>query len=470
MVDRRHLATHPDENLLSAFAEHALTGNERESVLEHLSACARCRDVVFVAQQALSAAGTGVAPVSVSPDRPRLRWAWQVAAGAIAVLLVAGPILVYRYRGRTSQKPDQLATTIQAEAPAAGPVSAPTSNSALSVVPQRAAALKPLQSAASADGLTRRAESGAEIRGSVADRSGAAIGGASVSVRALSSGTTQTTVTDPRGQFDVGALPSGKYEVQVQAPGFNGFTEAVTVQPSEQASVDAKLDVGAASQTVTVASGFVGGLATESPSPTAKAVNKGAEPARPLPLSGRNMAAAAVPAPPPPQATQPVTVTAAQAPIVTGPLATGAAVNGAAPAAAFPVAFPIKDGVVLRCIGTDCVARNLPSSAKAVSAAGSGLTVMAVDSEGNLYLSSDQGEHWSLANMQWSGKAVSVRTEPVLRLGVLSDKSSTAPSGESVHGAMYAKKPPSEGAAFELTNDKGQTWVSLDEGKTWLAK
>jgi hypothetical protein len=466
MVDRRHLATHPDENLLSAFAEHALTANERESVLEHLSACARCRDVVFVAQQALSAAGTGVAPVSVTSDRRRLGWVWQVAAGAIAVLLVAGPILVYRHRSRASQGPDQVATAIEAKAPAAGPVSAPTSNSALSVVPQRAAAPTPLQSAGSADGLTRRAESGAEIRGSVADRSGAAIGGASVSVRALSSGTTQTTVTDPRGQFDVGALPSGKYEVQVQAPGFNGFTEAVTVQPSEQASVDAKLAVGAASEAVTVESGVVGGLATESPSPTAKAVDKGAEPARPLPLSGRNMAAAVAPAPPPPQATQPVTVTAAQAPIVTGPLATEAAASDAIPA----TAFGIKDGVVQRCIGTDCVARNLPLSAKAVSAAGSGLTVMAVDSEGKLYLSSDQGEHWSLANMQWSGKAVSVRTEPVLRLGLLSDKSSTAPSGESVHGAMYAKKPPPQGAAFELTNDKGQTWVSLDEGKTWLAK
>lgn len=37
---------HPDANLFSAFAEHKLTDRERLGVLQHLSQCAECRDVV----------------------------------------------------------------------------------------------------------------------------------------------------------------------------------------------------------------------------------------------------------------------------------------------------------------------------------------------------------------------------------------------------------------------------------------
>src|SRR5271155_2482910 len=100
MVDGRRLGAHPDENLLSAFAEHALTSSERERVLGHLSTCARCRDVVFLAQQAfLEAERSEVAPPR--PAKAGWGWRWSLGvAGVLAVLLIAVPIAVHRHRNQ----------------------------------------------------------------------------------------------------------------------------------------------------------------------------------------------------------------------------------------------------------------------------------------------------------------------------------------------------------------------------------
>ncbi|MFZ3212608.1 MAG: zf-HC2 domain-containing protein, partial [Terriglobales bacterium] len=45
---RSQMATgeHPDANLLSAFSERRLSEQERAQVLDHLSRCAECREVV----------------------------------------------------------------------------------------------------------------------------------------------------------------------------------------------------------------------------------------------------------------------------------------------------------------------------------------------------------------------------------------------------------------------------------------
>jgi hypothetical protein len=52
MSDRRHPGPHPDADRLSAFIEGALTEQEREESLAHLSECEDCRTIVFLAQQA----------------------------------------------------------------------------------------------------------------------------------------------------------------------------------------------------------------------------------------------------------------------------------------------------------------------------------------------------------------------------------------------------------------------------------
>lgn len=82
--------SHPDADLLTAFAEQSLAGRERDSVMEHLSRCGDCREVVALALPA--AEEVAPAGVSGSPARgwfslPVLRWG-VVAAGIIAVASV----------------------------------------------------------------------------------------------------------------------------------------------------------------------------------------------------------------------------------------------------------------------------------------------------------------------------------------------------------------------------------------------
>src|SRR6185312_14926156 len=64
---------HPDAEVLSAFAENALPVIERETVLQHLSTCSDCRDILFLA----APSATESQPV-VSAPRARplfaLRW------------------------------------------------------------------------------------------------------------------------------------------------------------------------------------------------------------------------------------------------------------------------------------------------------------------------------------------------------------------------------------------------------------
>ena len=76
---------HPDANVLTAFAESSLLPPERTAVLDHLSYCAECREVLAFALPAMEA---GQAVLSV-PRRsraswPTLRWAF-VSAGIVAL-------------------------------------------------------------------------------------------------------------------------------------------------------------------------------------------------------------------------------------------------------------------------------------------------------------------------------------------------------------------------------------------------
>jgi hypothetical protein len=79
--------SHPDADLLTAFAERSLVGGEREHVLRHLAQCGDCREIVMLALPATEVA----APAAFgNPTRagwlrwPVLRWG-VVAAGLLAV-------------------------------------------------------------------------------------------------------------------------------------------------------------------------------------------------------------------------------------------------------------------------------------------------------------------------------------------------------------------------------------------------
>ncbi len=80
---------HPDANVLTAFAESSLLPAERTAVLDHLSYCAECREVLAFALPAMEA-GQAVLPV---PRRSRLSWPilrWAFVSAGIVALSVFG--------------------------------------------------------------------------------------------------------------------------------------------------------------------------------------------------------------------------------------------------------------------------------------------------------------------------------------------------------------------------------------------
>src|SRR6266568_3183119 len=115
---------HPDTESLNAFVEQALPAAEREHILAHMATCSRCRQVVYLAQQA----GVGplepaiaTAPQAPPPRRPWLA-SWRVAWIPAAALagLVGFAVLHHAWR---APEQEQVARNVPSQ-PA--PVAAPT--------------------------------------------------------------------------------------------------------------------------------------------------------------------------------------------------------------------------------------------------------------------------------------------------------------------------------------------------------
>lgn len=91
------------------------------------------------------------------------------------------------------------------------------------------------------------------ITGTVTDPSGAIVSGATVTARNTATGVESQATTNDSGVYTIRFLPIGQYEVSVSA---NGFVTAqyppFALEVNQTAKVDAKLQVGAATQTVTV--------------------------------------------------------------------------------------------------------------------------------------------------------------------------------------------------------------------------
>src|SRR5579863_1024179 len=86
---------HPDAESLTAFAEQVLPAAEREEILAHMSTSGRCREVVFLAQQAPEEDQRE--PLAAAVDEPiktrtswfNWRWAWIPAAACAGLIGLA---------------------------------------------------------------------------------------------------------------------------------------------------------------------------------------------------------------------------------------------------------------------------------------------------------------------------------------------------------------------------------------------
>jgi Carboxypeptidase regulatory-like domain len=94
---------------------------------------------------------------------------------------------------------------------------------------------------------------GGSLHGIVTDPSGAAVPGASVIVRNVETGATETLTTDHGGRYGVPIMPPGDYEIQVSSRGFRPLTQrGAQLALGQTLVVDLALEVGSLEAVVTV--------------------------------------------------------------------------------------------------------------------------------------------------------------------------------------------------------------------------
>lgn len=90
------------------------------------------------------------------------------------------------------------------------------------------------------------------VRGTVKDQADAVVSGARVTIVNKDTAAERHFTTKADGEYQVGNLPPGEYEVKITAGGFKTALSPVTVQVGENIALDFKLEVGAANETVVI--------------------------------------------------------------------------------------------------------------------------------------------------------------------------------------------------------------------------
>lgn len=389
---------HPDADTLNAFAEQSLTEPEREQILAHMATCSRCREVVFLAQQAAAGEQPEISPVVASagkePKRSWFagwRWAWvpaAVVAGFVGFAVVQHfrqPVPETQLAGNVSQTRPQLKAE-EAEAPA-------VSGKAVQPLEERQTRPRPMaaprdvakpqmekDAGKSLDQLKqnpRREELGAV--GALAPPAAAGAAGASVH-GAMTSRAGGPSIGGPLAANQLQQQNATQLQQQNVAPQQNALQATQNAQVDQADRPAAKAAPAAESETVTV--------------------QADAKPA---------------PAPPPPVRE-----------LSLSPVATQSIEVSSDKLARAKKAKPLL----------------LPSGLNALSSASVAGRTIAIDPSGALFLSEDNGKHWQSIQTQWTGRAVLVRARQF-------------PTKSLV---LAGAQPP----RFELVNDKLQTWVSED--------
>ncbi len=97
------------------------------------------------------------------------------------------------------------------------------------------------------------AQVSASISGRVEDPSGAAVGGAAITVKSLETGAIRNTVTDSSGNYELLSLPLGAQELKAEKNGFKAVVRTgINLEVGEQAVANVRLEVGNIVQQVNV--------------------------------------------------------------------------------------------------------------------------------------------------------------------------------------------------------------------------
>ena len=94
------------------------------------------------------------------------------------------------------------------------------------------------------------------LSGSVLDPKGAVVAGATVTVKNVGTSQENTTETSSEGTFSVPTLASGIYTATINAPGFKqAIVTDIKIDVGKVSSINVQLEIGSASETVTVVGG-----------------------------------------------------------------------------------------------------------------------------------------------------------------------------------------------------------------------
>jgi hypothetical protein len=94
---------------------------------------------------------------------------------------------------------------------------------------------------------------GGSVRGTVKDASGAVFSGAMVTAINTNTGIRATVTTDNKGAYTFPVLPAGRYDIEINRPGFKPYRRAgVTIDADSALIVDALLEVGTRADSVVV--------------------------------------------------------------------------------------------------------------------------------------------------------------------------------------------------------------------------
>ncbi len=123
------------------------------------------------------------------------------------------------------------------------------------------------------------------ITGTVTDSTGASVPGATVTAANIGTGESHNTTTSEQGVYTFAQLPVGTYEIHVKGTNFKEFVaKNVEVHTSTTTDISPKLDIGSASETITVEASDV---QVETSQASVGEVVEGTQ-VRELPLNGEN--------------------------------------------------------------------------------------------------------------------------------------------------------------------------------------
>jgi hypothetical protein len=351
MNSNPQLDLHPDAESLNAFMEQALAEHERGQILAHLAGCGRCRQVVYLAQEAAAEMEPVVTAAALRSAARQKSWfrnwrfAW-VPVGALAAIVGVSYVVHVRRVEVASEMAKATLSLPQNDAGVSRPPSPPAEIRAAppiaAAAPRRTApkAMKPQQPSVASKQLTLSATA----------PSG---GGASEMANA-----SRDEAIAPPG------APGAGYPAMDAAAEYKP-APALAVRQQEQERAAAAYQAQS--------------LATEkrSEANSDKAAKREA-------IAGMLTPAA------------PMAHTDASPPH-TGSYDAGGRLKKSGTFAVY-TAKPTE----------------LPSGLPALSGAAAQRSMLAVDSAGGVYLSEGSGIHWESVAKQWTGRAVSVRVQPRL--------------------------------------------------------